>query len=112
MFGSEICYVLEYVEENGRSRGDPWSLRQTGVYQQVSLKPRQSVWITLQPSKSTRECVERALQGKHMELYGPENNPMLLHTLFLMTTADNWMGYVKYLHCQLQGLVRKASLIL
>jgi hypothetical protein len=100
----ELCYTLQYVEDNGRKDGNPWSSRQTGVYQQVDFKTRKSVWIILQPSKYIRECLEQPLQDQDQNLSGPDRNPMLLHALFLQTTAEDWEGYIQHLHLQLLEL--------
>lgn len=102
----ELCYIVQYVEKNGRDRGDPWSLRQTGVYEQVDIETGKSVWIILQPSSSTRQCLEQGLQTLDQDTYGRNtSDPMLLHPIFLLATADNWVGYIKYLHSQADEMV-------
>ena len=87
---SELCYIVQYVDKNGRDRGDPWSLRQTGVYEQVDIETGKSVWIILQPSSSARQCLEQGLQTLDQDTYGRNtSDPMLLHSIFLLATADN-----------------------
>lgn len=103
---SELCYIVQYVEENGRNRGDPWSLRQTGVYEQKDVETGKSVWIILQPSSSTQQCLEQGLQALVQDTLGQNSSsPMLLHLIFLLATADNWVGYIKHLHSQADEMV-------
>lgn len=103
---SELCYIVQYVEKNGRDRGDPWSLRQTGVYEQVDIETGKSVWIILQPSSSARQCLEQGLQTLDQDTYGRNtSDPMLLHSIFLLATADNWVEYIKHLHSQADEMV-------
>lgn len=101
----ELCYTLQYMEENGRSQGDPWSSRQAGIYQQVDLKTRKSVWVLIQPPRSTRKSLEEALQSDDRNFCSSSSNPMLLHATILLTTADNWEDYLKHLYSQVQVLV-------
>ena len=104
---TELCYTVQYVEENGRKDGDPWSSRQTGVYQQVHSQTRKSVWIIIQPSKHTQEYLEQTFQDQGQKLYGPESNPMLLHTVILLTTSQNWEGYIEYLYSRFLKIVSR-----
>lgn len=105
---SELCYIVQYVEKNGRDRGDPWSLRQTGVYEQVDIHTGKSVWIILQPSSSTQQCLEQGLQTLGQDSNGRiTSNPMLFHAIFLLATADNWVGYIKYLHTEADEMVSR-----
>lgn len=106
----EICYNIHYVEKNGRNRGDPWSLRQMGVYQQVSLPKKNSVWIMLQPSGRCREHLDKISQANtedHSHLFA---NPMLLHLHFLTAMAGQWEDYIQDLQDRLKNLVKRDSL--
>lgn len=105
----EISFTLQHVEENGRKRGDPWSLRQTGVYQQVDFKAGTSVWIILQPSDYVRKSLEHALVEKSYGACGQESSPMLLHVLFILAAADNWTRYIRDLESEAKDLVGAAS---
>lgn len=98
---SELSYLHQYVEQNGRSHGDPWSLRQTGIYQQVNAEHRRSVWIFLQLSRSTRRQLEPVLHSQS----NSSDSFMILHSILLLATVDNWGKYVEHLHSQLRDLV-------
>ncbi|OCK78124.1 hypothetical protein K432DRAFT_444833 [Lepidopterella palustris CBS 459.81] len=95
--------MIMFVEKNGRNRGDPWSLRQTGVYQQVTFDSRQSAWIFLQLSSSTRAALEKVLRSQPSSP-GENDSPMTLHALLLGTTVDNWDEYIQNLSTQLRDV--------
>lgn len=103
-FVAEICYVLHYMAKNGRNRGDPWSMRQTAIYQQMCLESGRSSWILLHPSKDTRAQLEQELIN-FKETNDSEQNHMHLHNTFLLSTAHNWEDYLEDLHQQLADLV-------
>lgn len=92
------------MEKNGRNRGDPWSLRQTGVYQQAKLEHRHSAWIFLQLSSSTRQGLEKAL-GKQSGSQDEGDSPMAHHALLLLATVDNWGEYIRSLDRELRDIV-------
>ena len=101
--GTEASYIIQYVEKNGRNRGDPWSLRQTGVYSQTKCDG-QSKWLFLQLSKSTRPL----LQDKQQRRSGQAESriaPFPLHAFLLMETTDNWAEYVQDISGQIWDLV-------
>jgi hypothetical protein len=92
------------MEENSRQHGDPWSLRQTGVYQQVNAEIQNSTWILLQLSRSTRSLLEAAtIQSR----FKNDNSISLmqLHCIMLSATTGNWGKYIKFLQSQLSDIV-------
>ncbi|KAF1992838.1 hypothetical protein P154DRAFT_528198 [Amniculicola lignicola CBS 123094] len=101
--GYELFYNLRFVERNGRNRGDPWSLRQTGIYQKYAPDRQHSTWIILQLSKSTRTGLEDMLKAQ-AATHTSDTHPMSLHPIFLQATASNWSEYV-------QSLTRDLDLI-
>jgi hypothetical protein len=92
------------MERNGRNRGDPWSLRQTGVYQQATYNNCRSAWIFLQLSRSARVGLENVLRSQSSHTSENES-PMTLHALLLGVTIDNWAEYIQHLSTQLGELV-------
>ena len=98
----ELAYLHHYVEENNRNHGDPWSLRQTGVYQQVEAKGHRSTWIFLKLSGSTRRQIETVVQTGS---YGNTDGFTKLHSCLLLATVDNWGVYIDHLDAQLRSIV-------
>jgi hypothetical protein len=99
----ELSYLLQYVEENGRNHGDPWSLRQTGVYQQANIENRRSAWIFLQLPRSVRHRLETILRRSEVSTIG---SLMRFHGVLLLDTVENWGKYIEYIHSQLRVVVR------
>jgi len=93
------------MEENNRNHGDPWSLRQTGIYQQANAEKRKSTWIFLQLSRFTRCLLEIATQSQTED---SSDGFMKLHCVLLSATVDNWGKYIEYLHSQLRDMDEKA----
>jgi hypothetical protein len=90
------------MAQNGRNRGDPWSLRQTGVYQKSDFSTGKSAWILMQLAVDTRAHLEERLTDRGISL----QNPMQFHTLILLSTARSWTDYLEHLDAQLTELVR------
>lgn len=99
----EICYNLRYLERNGRSRGDAWSLRQTGIYHSYDSKVGNSVWIILQPSTHIRNQFERAI-GAINSMKPSGSGFALLHTFFLYSTERYWKDHLDALRKQFDVL--------
>ncbi|KAH7080741.1 hypothetical protein FB567DRAFT_531627 [Paraphoma chrysanthemicola] len=103
----EASYIIQYVERNGRNRGDPWSLRQTGVYSQTQHSTHQTTWILLQLSKSIRSLLEIEL-SRIISHRTRDSDYLALHALLLRATVDNWGDYVQDLSSQVRSLEEKA----
>lgn len=96
------------MELNGRGRGDPWSLRQCGVYQQINLTDRRSKWILLQLSNKMRTKLEQTLRMWSTKSEGI--NAIIPHIIFISTMAATWQSYLEYLSAQLAVLVRREEI--
>jgi len=91
---------------NGRSQGNPWSLRQTGVYQKINFDTGCSNYIILHMSKSVRKRLDWIIK-EHVPGYFSELDPMQLHLLILLSTADNWGEYIAHIYLKLKDMVRE-----
>jgi hypothetical protein len=100
---TDIHYRLQYVVRNFRNRGDPFSLRQTGVYHKFSRDVDESVWIILHPSADIQRRLRLALQNIPTECR--KSNPMLLHLVFISSTASGWDQYIEHLRLELESFV-------
>lgn len=102
---TELCYNFRHAEENGRGRGDPWSLRQTGIYQVYDSRTQRAVWILLQPPSS----MLRNLQGRLSSLKSGETishqTYHSLHIQFLFSMESNWRLYLEHLWMKLDEIV-------
>ncbi|KAF1990668.1 hypothetical protein K402DRAFT_201327 [Aulographum hederae CBS 113979] len=104
----EFCYNVQYVRRNGRGRGDPWSLRQFGVYQQLSCSDRRSTWIVLQASDEIQKRLTEAMESRSCGTNDSLTDPMIPHLVFMSTIALDWQCYTEYLNSQLSIFDRKA----
>ena len=96
----ELCYNVHHVEKNGRNRGDPWSLRQIGIYHQINLTTRRSSWIFMQPPSIVRDVIFRTVKVDRFR-----ENPMLLHIDILSSITKNWPYYIEDISSEVDELV-------
>lgn len=103
----DICYLYRYVERNGRSPGNPWSIRQTGVYHRYSPTDVSNFWLLLHP------LVDSMAQKRLNKLYSTQNsfvhlkaNALGLHILLISSYSDNWRWYLKDLGIAFTKIVR------
>jgi len=100
---SNICYQINYVEENMRDGKAPWSFRHTGIYHHHASDF--DLYVLLHPNKHS--VVEsRLLQILEIEpstaSHQPRSldfiqGPYQLHMLLLSSYFDNWRWYFRYL---------------
>lgn len=91
----EFCYNIRYFELNGRGRGNPWSLRQTGVYQKW-LSNKRSAWLLLNFSSYVSDRVAAALGEESSPTQGSCEASLLSPHLFILFAATrNWRQYIE-----------------
>ncbi|KAL6694349.1 hypothetical protein J3F84DRAFT_42655 [Trichoderma pleuroticola] len=104
----EICYTVRFFEENHRGTGDPWSLRQTGIYQKIDCSKGISRFIFLQPST----YFERLLEGK-LEVLGQDRfrplRHLVIHIIVLSASISNWHNYIAAQTVELEKLEEKTT---
>ena len=95
---AETAMILKYPENNGRTDGaDPWSIRQTGVYQSFDVTTKTSIWILINPRQNS------AADKRLKDLLGSQNNfPAiegqlpLIGLMVLSTYFGNWRTYMAF----------------
>ena len=102
----ELCYSIRYFELNGRGRGNPWSLRQTGVYQRCHSTP-QSTWLVLNYSDYMNQRIEAAFKEEKNSARESCKAMQLLPHLFIISAATrNWRSYIESLRQKLSRYVK------
>jgi hypothetical protein len=101
----EICYNIRYLELNGRNRGTPWSVRQTGVYQQLSNAGTERRWVFLQPSDYILERIKLSLQQQDQTSVKCNGRQVHIHFVIISAAIRNWGLYTEYIHQQIRELV-------
>ena len=104
---AELCYNIYHVERNGRLRGDPWSLRQTGIYHKIGLQDGHSCYILLQPTEHTRRKLNTALHEPDSETRGTIQTFIRTQSAILFSMAGNWPDYIRDIGIDLDKLVRR-----
>ncbi|PMD54055.1 uncharacterized protein K444DRAFT_134739 [Hyaloscypha bicolor E] len=96
----ELAYSFRYVVRNQREKQlesypdyDPWSIRQTAVYQQYQRSNDKMIFVLIAPSDPARQSLEAAIgQAKDS---GKELNAFELHGGLISTLQDNWRLYIR-----------------
>lgn len=103
----EICYNIKYAERNYRLPDEPWSVRQTCIYQKFERSKKSSTWILVQPSEKMQSRIREVFKARTMEdIEGSVHNPLDLHLVFLSAAAENWRWYYNSLENALVEMVR------
>ena len=94
----EMTFVLKYPERNGRIDGaDPWSIRQTGVYQKVNPWSKTSLWILLNPRQNTAANARIENLLKSQEIHSSlQWQPMLLGLIVFSVYFTNWRAFMEF----------------
>jgi hypothetical protein len=90
------------MELNGRQKGNPWSLRQTGVYQQLDLSQQRSAWILLQPSRYIHNHFASFPGSEDINSTARRDTALHLHFVFLFTGIKNWHAYIQHVESRLR----------
>ena len=95
---AEMAFVLKYPENNGRTDGaDPWSIRQTGVYQSFDVTTKTSVWILINPRQNTAADNRlKDLLCSRDKFPTMEGRKPLVGLMVLSTYFGNWRTYMAF----------------
>ena len=95
----EIVFVMKYPESNGRTDGaDPWSIRQTGIYQSFQSLSRTSIWILLHPRyNSVADARLKSILNSPGTSGCSDRQPLLLGLIVISVYFVNWRAYMAYL---------------
>ena len=93
-----MAFVVKYPENNGRTDGaDPWSIRQTGVYQSFDVTTKTSVWILINPRQNTAADKRlKDLLSSEEKLSATEGQLPLVGLMVLSTYFGNWRTYMAF----------------
>ena len=102
---AEICYNVHHMERNGRQQGNPWSLRQTGVYHRWGGNDSPCCFILLQPPQNTCSGLSDILRSVNAEEADTVEAFANIHNAILFSVARTWPDYIQYLSLSLDELV-------
>ena len=93
-----MALILRYPESNGRTDGaDPWSIRQTGIYQSVNTTTKSALWILLNPriGNAAADHVEKIFDTQQRNLQLRYHQP-LVGLVVLSTYIKHWRSYMAF----------------
>lgn len=89
------------MEKHGRpGLEDPWSVRQTAVYQRINVDEQSSIWLFVQVAKPIRNAIDAVMSGENGRntVTGTARlHPSALHVYIITSNQHNWKDYVRYL---------------
>lgn len=107
-----MAFIVKYPENNGRSDGaNPWSNRQTGVYQSFDSKTQTTLWILLNPkpqSAADSRIKDIFSAGADGLLHLQEQRP-LVGLIVLSSYILNWRTYMAFYEKEELRMVRLCS---
>lgn len=94
----EMAFVLKYPENNSRRDGaDPWSIRQTGVYQSFDVTKKTSIWILINPRQGTAaDKTLKDLLSSQEKFSAMEGQQPLIGLMVLSMYFGNWRTYMAF----------------
>jgi hypothetical protein len=104
----DIFYQFWYVEKNNRKHGDPWSVRQTGVYHRFSITDSlkaENFWLLLHPMPNSKAQTRMRIATEKLGEDEMVRDPLRLHVLIMSSYVDNWRWYLHDIKRQYTELV-------
>ncbi|KAG0646847.1 3-phosphoinositide-dependent kinase 2, partial [Hyphodiscus hymeniophilus] len=96
----ECAYGFRYVRRNGRSHMmvdnsdyDPWSVRQTVIYQQYNSFINKVTFVVVSPSDEVRVILEDEVL--HSREDGKRIDPFHLHLILIGNVHESWRLYIR-----------------
>lgn len=97
--------MLHFVENSGRTEGDPWSFRQTAVYHRCNDCSNQSSWILIKPSPHLEEQLQAKLNVVPRPGLSGKCRAAHFHVMFINFALKNWPDYIEAQRTKLEELV-------
>ena len=99
-------YNIKHVELHGRQDTlIPWSIRETGIYQQFTIKAQSSDCVVIQSSRSVQKRFEEMGIGGNEKFAGLPLHWSHFHEIVLSTVTSNWQEYIKLLDKSINDIV-------
>ncbi|PMD46644.1 hypothetical protein L207DRAFT_577491 [Hyaloscypha variabilis F] len=96
----ECAYGFRYAIRNQRDEEakwnpdyDPWSIRQTAVYQQYQSSTNKMVFVLISASDPAKKNLEAAIT--HAQYQGKQLNAFELHRVLISSLQGNWRLYIR-----------------
>jgi hypothetical protein len=101
---TELAYILKYPENKAplSTGGEPWVIRQIGIYQKFNKLTGKSVWVLLccQPDSPAYKLVKKVLEER-LSSVSALRYPVVLHLTLVSCYLYNWRDYMLYYETEL-----------
>lgn len=102
----EISYGYRYAEKKPVKKGNPWVIRQSGIYHRHDLATGRSLYIVCSP------VLRSAFEQRLFQLLNTSQfqmdvlaNPLLFHHMFVSTHLGNLRNYALHFEQRLERIV-------
>lgn len=103
----ELSYVLKYAQLKENSTGNPWRIRQTGIYHAFDRHRNSSVYVLVSPHPAAKfETYIKNVLRDPIARSRILSTPLLLHTMLISTHLSAWRNYLEYFEKFLLKAVR------
>ncbi|KAH8723313.1 hypothetical protein GQ44DRAFT_804389, partial [Phaeosphaeriaceae sp. PMI808] len=105
----EISYGYRYAEKKPIKKGNPWVIRQSGIYHRLDLATGRSLYIVCSPvlQSAFEQRLFQLLNTSHFQM-DVLTNPLLLHHMFVSTHLGDLRNYALHFEQQLERIWNNA----
>jgi len=104
---TETSYILKVVDRHDDTRDEvnPWSIRQTAIYQKFHTTTKQSCHITVRFSIEMENRLRTILEGSRDKAADFNSDWKNFHLLCLRSLCESWRQYINFLDLKVTELV-------
>jgi hypothetical protein len=86
--------MIRFFERNYLSEVNPWSLRQTAIYQRLHVPSADASWILVRLSPNFKTLLKEKLKALHPNASPASHRHITIHVLALYYTLRNWRDFL------------------
>ena len=102
----ELCYRVQFPVANHRGNGDPFSMRQAGIYQKRAASNQTSIFFLFSPTVSMLQRLTETLERSQ---HPDTRDALLYHLAILSGLGESWDDYIEHLKGKLDQYVRTSA---
>jgi hypothetical protein len=96
---ADVSFNLRFFERHGRDLADPWSCRQSAIYQKFLVAEMRSIWVVIHEPQLFQDTLgETSLTAA--------NHPLSIHLRYIRSATYHWRDYLKFRSSEIHSLVR------
>lgn len=99
----DVSFNLRFFERHGRDLADPWSCRQSAIYQKFLVAEMRSIWVVIHEPQLFQDTLgETSLTAA--------NHPLSIHLWYIRSATYYWRDYLKFRSSEIHSLDAKLSI--